>query len=250
MADGWGGRGHLTLNPGHPIGHPGLTPTTHAITTSQLSLLSGVWSLSCAVMALPDTLDARTSCLNPSLPGWELHADVRCSSHGETGCWEFTVSERAVRQTSATRLCSSDGVSAAHYPPTLELGRGWDASSCWRRGPRGVRRGTADGRGRCLPEWFIGFSESILDREKICFNALIDIFTHLYYWICASDCNLTSNVCYLIDWCVSTSHRVKMWLSMNSKLNFWLRDTVSVLSLPAETAWSEGFDTKFKCFSV
>ena len=60
-----GDHGHLTLNPGHLIGHPGLTPTTHARTASQLSLLSGVQMLSCTATALPDTLDARTSCLNP-----------------------------------------------------------------------------------------------------------------------------------------------------------------------------------------
>ena len=39
----------------------------------------------------------------------------------------------------------------------------------------------------------------------------------------------SSNVCCLIDWCVSTCQRVTMWLSMNSRLNFWLRDTFRVL---------------------
>ena len=53
--------------------------------------------------------------------------------------WEFTVSERAVRQTLAICICSSDSVSVAHHPPTLERGHGQGASSCWRRGPRGVR---------------------------------------------------------------------------------------------------------------
>ena len=64
--------------------------------------------------------------------------------------WErdFTVSKRAVHQTSATRLSSSTGVSTAHRPPTLVQCRG--ASSCWRWGPRGVRRGTAGGRGPLL----------------------------------------------------------------------------------------------------
>ena len=54
--------------------------------------------------------------------------------------WEFTVSERAVCQTSATSLHSADGVFTMHHPPTLELGRGRDASSCWRRGQRGPAR--------------------------------------------------------------------------------------------------------------
>ena len=67
-------------------------------------------------------------------------------------CWEFTVSERAVRQTSATRLCSSDGVSATHHPPTLEQpsgealpaagGRNWEVSG----GDQWVVGG------HCLPE--------------------------------------------------------------------------------------------------
>ena len=38
--------------------------------------------------------------------------------------WEFTVSERALRQTSATRLRSYDSVSAAHHRPILEQGHG------------------------------------------------------------------------------------------------------------------------------
>ena len=52
--------------------------------------------------------------------------------------------------TSATRLCSCDGVSTAHHPPTLERSCGRGASSCWRRGLRGVRWGTAGGWGLLL----------------------------------------------------------------------------------------------------
>ena len=33
----------------------------------------------------------------PSLPGGELPAGARCSGQGETGCWEFTVCDRADR---------------------------------------------------------------------------------------------------------------------------------------------------------
>ena len=59
-----------------------------------------------------------------------LPAGAQCSNQGEAG--------------------SSDGVSAAHHPPTLVRGRGRGASSCWRRGPRGVRRGTVGGQGPLL----------------------------------------------------------------------------------------------------
>ena len=79
-----GNTSHLTLNPGHPIGHPGLTPTTHATTASQLSLLSGVQRLYCNATALSDTLDARTSSI--LLLGGELPTGARCSGQGETGC--------------------------------------------------------------------------------------------------------------------------------------------------------------------
>ena len=64
MAEGWGGRGHLMLNPGRPIRPPALTPTTHATTVSQLSLLAAVWIISATATALPDILDACTSCLD------------------------------------------------------------------------------------------------------------------------------------------------------------------------------------------
>ena len=115
-----------------------------------------------------------TLTLNPPLSP-EESATRGCTVQqpgGDRLCWEFTVSERAVRQTD-TRLHSSDSVSA---------------SSCWGWRPRGVRWGTAGGRGAaaCLnPFW--GFYESILNWEKIYCNALMNryfypplTFTNVY----------------------------------------------------------------------
>ena len=71
--------------------------------------------------------------------------------------WEFTVSERAVRQTSATHLRSSNAVSAAHHPRARSQARdsGWSgATACLNR--------------------FRGFYESILNWEKIYCNALMN----------------------------------------------------------------------------
>ena len=68
----------------------------------------------------PLSLEKSAPCVRTvQRPGWDrLH-------------WEFTVSERAVRQTLATRLCSSDGVSIAHHPLTHKRGCRRGASSSW-----------------------------------------------------------------------------------------------------------------------
>ena len=76
--------------------------------------------------------------------------------------WEFTISKRAVRQTWATRLHSSDGVSAAHHPPTLErvrrfqlLGKALAGKALLAAGGRN-REASSKGQrvveGHCLPE--------------------------------------------------------------------------------------------------
>ena len=153
-----------------------------------------------------------------------LPAGARCSGQGDTDCAGSlqSLKERCIRNWLPASPAPTVFLRCVILQPTSEDvgealpaagGGNWELSSeaQWLVG---------------ATAWFIGFSESILNWEKICCNALMGIFTHLYYWICAGDCNITSNVCYLIDWCVSTCHRVKMWLSMNSRLNFWLRDTV------------------------
>ena len=84
-------------------------------------------------------------------PGWDrLH-------------WEFTVSERAVRQTWATHLRSFDGVSVAHNPLTLERGHERGTSR------RPERNSGWLGAAACLNR-FRGFSESILNWEKKLMN--------------------------------------------------------------------------------
>ena len=99
--------------------------------------------------------------------------------------WECTVSETAVRQTSATRLCSSDSVSVVHHPPTLEWGRGRGGSSCWRQGLRGVWWGTTGGQGPLLA-WID--SEDFLNRYCIGKK-----YIAMHWWI---DIFLTTSIVY------------------------------------------------------
>ena len=133
-----GGRGHLTLNSGHPIGHPGLTPTTHATTVSQLSLLP-------ACGTFPPLRHNQTKRCTHILSGSQY------SSQGETGCAGSLQSpkEQGVRHglPASTAATATTTVSTAYHPPNRG-GRG--ASSCWRRGPRSVQRGTVGGWGALL----------------------------------------------------------------------------------------------------
>ena len=95
-------------------------------------------------------------------------------------CWEFTVSERAVHQTSATHLRSSDGFlrritirpSSEVAGDALTVAGGGDSEAS------GEEQQVV--KGLCLPEWFKGLYELILIWEKkyIAMHWWIDIFTH------------------------------------------------------------------------
>ena len=87
--------------------------------------------------------------------------------------WEFTISERAGCQTSATHLHSSDGVSAAHHPLTLERGRRQGTSSCCRWGPRGPARDSG-WSGACLPESIQRIFWIDIELAKIYYSALMN----------------------------------------------------------------------------
>ena len=147
MAEGWGGRCHLTLNPGHPIGHPSLTPTTHATTVSQLLLLAGVRNLSCTATALPNILDACTSCLNPPFSPEESATrwcTVQRPGWGQLR-WEFTVSERTVHQTWGTWWCF-------HGASPSDLGRARRFQLLEEGTEKCPARDGGWSGGRCLPE--------------------------------------------------------------------------------------------------